>query len=119
MRAHFLSALAAAEVGFRAVEAQVPYDWPAVELARRPQDHALDMVLIDTPQGDWSRGERGLAALPGREAEFRSALDQAGEYASILHCPCVRVIAGVVPEGASREAMEETYLGNLAYHPNN
>lgn len=105
----------AAEAGFRAVEAQVPYDWPASELARRLEDHALQMVLIDTPQGDWDRGERGLAALPGREVEFRSAIDRAAEYAAALRCRCVHAIAGTVPEGAQRRDMEKTYLCNLAY----
>jgi hydroxypyruvate isomerase len=106
---------AAAEVGFRAVEAQLPYDWPPAELARRLEDNGLEMALIDTPQGSWDRGERGLAALPGRETEFRDGVERAAEYAALLRCPCVHVIAGTVPDGASRQAMTETYLQNLSY----
>jgi hydroxypyruvate isomerase len=106
---------AAAEVGFGAVEAQVPYHWPVHELARRVESNALEVALIDTLQGDWDRGERGLAALPGREREFRQAIDQAIEYASALRCGCVHVIAGTVPAGADPKAMQETYLANLAW----
>jgi hydroxypyruvate isomerase len=105
----------AADAGFRGVEAQVPYDWPAAELARRLEAHELEMALIDTLQGDWDKGERGLAALPGREAEFRHAIDQAIEYATALRCACVHVIAGTIPEGADRDAMQKTYLANLAF----
>ncbi len=60
----------AADAGFRGVEAQVPYRWPATDVAKRLEANGLEMVLIDTEQGNWDAGERGLAALPGREAEY-------------------------------------------------
>jgi hydroxypyruvate isomerase len=106
---------AAADAGFRGVEAQVPYHWSATDLARHLEANGLEMVLIDTLQGDWAKGERGLAALPGREAEFREAIDRAIEYATALRCGCVHVIAGTVPAGVDRDRMEKTYLDNLAY----
>jgi hydroxypyruvate isomerase len=106
---------AAADAGFRGVEAQVPYDWPASRLAQRLETNDLKMALIDTPQGDWNAGERGLAALPGREAEFREGIERAVEYATALRCECVHVIAGTVPAGSDRDAMLPTYLANLAY----
>lgn len=106
---------AAADAGFRGVEAQVPYDRPAAALARRLEANRLEMALIDTPQGEWDKGERGLAALPGRETEFRDGVARAAEYAVAMRCACVHVIAGTVPPGADREAMGRTYLANLAY----
>jgi len=106
---------AAADAGFRGVEAQVPYDRPADALARHLDANGLEMALIDTPQGDWDAGERGLAALPGREAEFRDGIQRAAEYATALRCACVHVIAGTVPQGADRDAMQRTYLANLAH----
>jgi hydroxypyruvate isomerase len=106
---------AAADTGFRGVEAQVPYDCPAGALASRLRQNDLEMVLIDTPQGDWDAGERGLAAIPGREAEFRDGIQRAIEYATALDCKCVHVIAGIVPKGADLSAMGRTYLANLAY----
>lgn len=106
---------AAADAGFRGVEAQVPYQWSAGDVAKRLAGNGLEMALIDTVQGDWDAGERGLAALPGREAEFRDAIAKAIDYAGVIQCPCVHVIAGTVPPGADRERMKATYLDNLAY----
>lgn len=34
-----------------------------------------------------NQGERGLGAVPGRQAEFREALALAVNYAKILKCP--------------------------------
>jgi len=57
---------AAAKAGFKAVEFQVPYDYPAAELRARLLANGLNMVLFDAPMGDWERGDRGLAGVPGR-----------------------------------------------------
>jgi hydroxypyruvate isomerase len=106
---------AAARAGFRGVEAQVPYALPAARTAALLRHNGLTMALIDTPQGDWDRGERGLAAVPGREAEFRDGVRMAADYAAAIGCECVHVIAGIVPDGADRDAMQPTYLENLAF----
>ena len=71
------------------------------------------MLLINTPPGDFAAGERGLAGLPGRESDFRAALERALAYAEALDCPQIHVMAGVRPEGASREACWATYKANL------
>src|SRR4026209_764131 len=63
---------AAADVGFEAVEFTVAYDYPETELSACLKGNKLQMVLIDAPMGDWARGDRGLAAVPGRESEFRA-----------------------------------------------
>ena len=73
---------AAAAAGFRAVEFQVPYDYAGAELKARLDAHGLEMVLFDAPMGDWNAGDRGLAAVPGREAEFRVGLNRALDYAA-------------------------------------
>jgi hydroxypyruvate isomerase len=105
---------AAAEDGFTGVECQFPYDWPAAELARCLRDAGLEQVLINAPPGSGS--ERGLACLPGREAEFRrSLLEQALPYAAALRCPRVHVMAGLVPAGAERAALQATFIDNLAW----
>ena len=106
---------AAAADGFQAVEYLFPYAHPAAELAQRLADHRLQQVLFNAPPGDWDAGERGLACLPGRQAEFRDGLQQALAYAKALACPRVHVMAGLVPAGADRAALRETYLANLAW----
>ena len=62
---------AAAADGFAAVEYLFPYEHPASELAEQLTAHGLQQVLFNAPPGDFAQGERGIAALPGREDEFR------------------------------------------------
>ena len=63
---------AAARAGFRYVEYQFPYQWNAEELARRAREAGVRVVLHNLPAGDFAKGERGIACLPGREREFRT-----------------------------------------------
>jgi hydroxypyruvate isomerase len=104
---------AAADAGFKAVECQFPYEVEAGELEARLDRAGLDLVLLNAPPGDFAAGERGLAGLPGREAEFRAALDRALEYASRLGCPRIHVMAGMRPEGVAREVCLDVYRANL------
>lgn len=106
---------AAARDGFAGVECQFPYAWPAVELAARRADAGVDWVLINTPAGDWANGERGLAAVPGREGDFRSGMEQALAWAGALGCRRLHALAGVLPPGADRARCMATYLDNLSW----
>jgi hydroxypyruvate isomerase len=106
---------AAAKDGFQAVEYLFPYAFEAAELARRLADHGLQQVLFNAPPGNWDAGERGLACLPGREAEFRSGFAQALGYAEALGCPRVHVMAGLAPAGVERARLQATYEANLAW----
>ncbi|MCH8196778.1 MAG: hydroxypyruvate isomerase family protein [Proteobacteria bacterium] len=103
----------AAEAGFTAVEYPSGYDWPAEELADRLAQNGLEQVLLNMPAGDRQAGERGLAALCGREAEFRESVGTALDYAQILGCPRLHAMAGIVTHEARRGEMEETYIENL------
>jgi hydroxypyruvate isomerase len=106
---------AAAGDGFGAVEFLFPYEHPAADIAARLATHGLQQALFNSPPGDWARGERGLACLPGREDEFRRGVVRAIEYAQALHCPRVHLMAGLVPAGAERAALQATYVANLAW----
>jgi len=106
---------AAAADGFVAVEYLFPYEWPAAELATRLADSGLRQVLFNAAQGDFAAGERGIAALPGREDEFRAAVDRGLEYATALGCPRLHLMAGLAANAESRPAMGATYVANLAW----
>jgi hydroxypyruvate isomerase len=106
---------AAAADGFEAVEYLFPYEWSADTLAAKLKESGLRQVLFNAYPGDFANGERGLASLPGREAEFRSGVDRAFEYAAALACPRVHLMAGLVPSGSSRQALRPTYLKNLEW----
>ena len=106
---------AAARDGFKAVEYLFPYAYPAQELAQRLQANGLQQVLFNAPPGNWDAGERGLACLPGREAEFREGIAKAVEYAQALQCPRIHVMAGLVPQGADATSVRATYIANVRY----
>jgi len=104
---------AAAADGFEAVEYLFPYEWPATRLAATLAEHRLQQVLFNAAQGDFGAGERGIAGVPGREDEFRSAIDRALDYAAALACPRVHVMAGIVPATGARASMRACYVANL------
>ena len=104
---------AAADAGFRAVEYLFPYDHEPAELAARLQRFGLRQVLFNLPPGDWATGERGLAALPGREAEFAAGVDRGLDYARALGCTQVHAMAGIPPVGIAPADAEATYIANL------
>jgi hydroxypyruvate isomerase len=104
---------AAARDGFRGVEFLRPYLAPAADLARAVRAARLDVPLVNAPAGDWDKGDRGLAALPGREAEFAASLDPAFEYARALGAPLVHIMAGLVPRDVPHEQAHATYVANL------
>ena len=106
---------AAARDGFKAVEYLFPYAYPAQELTQRLQANGLQQVLFNAPPGNWDAGERGLACLPGREAEFREGIAKAIDYAQALQCPCIHVMAGLAPQGADAATVRATYIANVRY----
>jgi len=106
---------AAAEDGFAAVEYQFAYEHPAAEIAARALDAGVQVVLLNAPPGNAVVGDRGLAAVPGREAAFRATIPRAIEYAQALQCPKVHVLAGVMPAGVERAACRARFVENIAW----
>ena len=106
---------AAAHDGFKAVEYLFPYAFKGDEIASRLRDNGLQQVLFNAPPGDWDRGERGIACLSGREAEFRAGIGKALEYATALGCPRIHVMAGLVPAGSAREMLYSSYVRQLRW----
>jgi hydroxypyruvate isomerase len=103
---------AAARAGFRYVEYQFPYAWDAELLARRAREAGVEVVLHNLPPGDYAKGERGIACLPGREAEFREGVARGIEYAKAAGCPRVNCLAGIAPRTPIHE---QTLVENLRY----
>ncbi|MGQ0709770.1 MAG: 2-oxo-tetronate isomerase [Rhodoferax sp.] len=104
---------AAAADGFAGVEYLFPYDFAAQDIAAQLQAHGLQQVLFNAPPGDWDAGERGLACLGERTAEFAQGLEQALHYAAALQCPRVHVMAGIVPPGQTAQALRASYVAQL------
>ncbi|MGH0172448.1 UNVERIFIED_CONTAM: hypothetical protein FKN15_063513 [Acipenser sinensis] len=111
----------AAAAGFRAVEAAWLYDADLLELQKAKKQSGVEVVLINTPPGDLGNGDRGLGAVPGREADFRRGLELAVKYAKALDCSRIHLMAGRIPMGLDRAAaaeMEATFIENLTYAAN-
>ena len=86
---------AAADAGFSAVECLFPYDHTPEEIARRLSRHDLKLVLFNAAPGDLSKGERGLASLPGRQEEFRASVKTALAYARATGATRVHLMSGI------------------------
>lgn len=102
---------AAKATGFDAVECHWPYGTPASEVKDALQDTGLQMLGLNTRRGDLSKGENGLTALPGRETEARSAIDEVLAYASAIGAANIHVMARF----SQGPMAEETFVGNLKY----
>jgi hydroxypyruvate isomerase len=103
---------AAAEAGFRAVELHWPYELPPESLRHACARHGVTLLGLNTAAG--GPGDFGLAALPGREAEFIRSMDQAVAYARSAGASAVHVMAGVLPMGQHVQG-RATLARNLAY----
>ena len=100
---------AAAAQGFDAVEFMFPYEWPAADLRTLLDANGQKLVLFNAAQGDWAAGERGIAGLPGREAEFEAAIALALGYTQVLGNRLIHVMAGLDSAGANAA----TFIANL------
>ena len=111
----FLERFAAARAaGFEAVEFLFPYEWPVNLLARAVQDSAHAISIFNLSPGDWERGERGLACIPGREADFRASVETAIGYAEATGARRLHVLAGIHGQFPFKTA-RATYLENLRF----
>ncbi|MEQ7919987.1 2-oxo-tetronate isomerase [Xanthomonas sp. WHRI 1810A] len=106
---------AAAADGFSAIEFLFPYEYAAAQIRQRLDDHGLEQAMFNMPPGDFTKGERGIASLPGRESEFRSGFQKALEYAAVLGNDRIHAMAGLLPREDLRERHHAVYLENLRY----
>jgi hydroxypyruvate isomerase len=112
----FLERFAAArQAGFRGVEYLFPYPYKKEELAGRLDEFGLTQVLHNLPAGDWGKGERGIACLPGRVGEFQEGVGSAIEYAHALRCTQVNCLAGIAPADADAGVVRVTLVSNLKF----
>jgi len=108
----------AAHAGFRAVEFAFPYDYQVKEIAAQVAEQKLDVVLFNTPPGNWDAGDRGLASLPGREHDFAASVATALRFAQALKCSRLHVMAGVLPpdaDAAERAKRRRLFVRNLKF----
>jgi hydroxypyruvate isomerase len=105
---------AAARAGFRGVEIQFPYELPATCVHGKLRASGVHLALFNAPPGDIARGERGLAGLPGREADFRASIARALEYATAGACRRIHVMSGMRVPGIERGTQLAVLRDNIA-----
>ncbi|MDI6725350.1 MAG: hydroxypyruvate isomerase [Smithellaceae bacterium] len=105
----------ASKAGFTAVEYLFPYEWEVDVLVDSLGKNNLIQVLHNLPAGDWAKGERGIACLPGREGEFQAGVGKAIQYAKALGCDQVNCLVGLTPPGVAPEKVRETMANNLRF----
>lgn len=102
---------AAKAAGFDAVECHCPYDYSTEEISTALTQTGLKMLSLNVRPGDLAVGDFGLAAVPGREQEARSDIDEAIDYAVAIGAEKVHVLAGL----ASGQNARECFVSNLVY----
>lgn len=106
-----LAVHAAANAGFDAVEFHWPGDTPPESLLSALKATGLPLLGLNTTRGNHDKGDFGLTAVPGREAEAREAIDAALKYAEIAGAEAVHVMAG----RAEGRTAEKIFRDNLEY----
>jgi 2-dehydrotetronate isomerase len=105
----------AAGAGFTGVEFLFPYEHPPEAVGRALEHHGLEQALFNLPPGDWAGGERGLASLAGREAEFREGVHKGIVYAAATGCRTLHCMAGMLMSETDRARSEAIYIENLRW----
>ncbi len=107
--------MAAKRAGFAAIECQAPYEVLAAEWAQALEEADIPLVHINIAMGDVAAGDFGLAAVPGREEEFRAAVANARAYAEELGVARIHVVAGKAdPDDARCRALFAENLRHAA-----
>jgi hydroxypyruvate isomerase len=104
---------AASAAGFQAVEIAFPYELSAVAFAGALREHALELVLINAPAGDWSAGERGYAAMPGKERAFMQSLETAIAYVQACGAQRIHAMSGLRDAAIPLATHEDVLVANL------
>ncbi len=106
---------AARQQGFSAVEYMFPYGYAIDTLRNELAENQLVQVLHNLPAGNWEAGERGIACLPGREAEFRDGVGLAIEYARALGCQQINCLIGNPDSQVDADITDSLVVTNLRY----
>ncbi|TAL80259.1 MAG: hydroxypyruvate isomerase, partial [Beijerinckiaceae bacterium] len=103
---------AAADAGFAAVEYLFPYEAAPDAIAARLEKNRLEQALFNLPPGDFSAGERGIAALPDRFEELKAGVAKALVYARATGARRLHLMAGIaeLSDGAACAAYRRSLV---------
>jgi len=104
----------AAASQFRAIELHWPYDTSAEAVRAACARLELTLLAANAPIGEASLGESGLAALPGREAEFKKSFEQSLGWCVDAGASAIHVLPGIATT-LQHEQARKTLIGNLQW----
>ena len=102
----------AAKSGFKAIELHWPYDTSPESVRDACKRLGLTLLAANTPLGQ--PGESGLAALPGREEDFKQVFKQALDWCVAAGASAIHVMPGVIEEHQRAQATQ-TMITNLQW----
>ena len=103
---------AAAKAGFRAIELHWPYDLSPESVRDQCARLGLQLLGINTPLGETEKGDFGLGAMAGREADFDRVFAQTADWGRRAGASAIHIMAGVVAL-EDRPRARATFIANL------
>jgi hydroxypyruvate isomerase len=106
---------AARRAGFSGIEFHAAEGHTAAQIVHAARDADVSIALFNAWPGDFLEGGPGLSGVPGREAEFRLAVQQAGDFGAAIGGAGVQIGQSRVPAGVSRDECMRVFVENLRY----
>ena len=105
----------AAELGFKFVELQNPYNIDLDELKPLINDLGLKQVLVNVDVLDDSTGETNIALNPSKKDVFKSRIDNSIKYCDELDVNVINCIPGPKIQDLESSIQYDTFVENLIY----
>jgi 2-dehydrotetronate isomerase len=99
---------------FEAIELHWPYETPAQDVKDACARHGLRLLAANAPIGEASLGESGLAALPGRQDEFKQSFKESLAWCVTAGASAIHVLPGIVSQDQHSVA-QSTLVKNLQW----
>ncbi len=107
---------AARDIGLKAVEFHHPEGCDPATVIRKAAEADIKIVLFNAWPGDLMEGGDGLSGVPGREDQFRTAVEQVVAFGGAIGGGAVVQIGqSQVPEGVSRQDCLDVYDSNMQF----
>ena len=108
--------LAARQAGFSGVEFHHPAGHDPATVRKLANKANIKVVLFNASFGDLAEGGPGLSGVPGREAEFKVAVEDAVVFGEgIGGRTLVQIGQSLVPPEFTREQCMDVYIANLDF----